>query len=92
MCDSLNAQNIGCDTVVQGERETSQNEFSKIWIGEKSDLRLIEQQVCCLANLGFKTLTQTWDLFIVVHGGFDEFQLRFGVELQSHFLRRARRF
>ena len=46
VCDSLDAQSIVCQIVVQGEGEASHNELSKIRIGGTSNLRLIEQQVC----------------------------------------------
>src|SRR5262245_5338412 len=92
VCDSLNAQSIGCDTVVQGEWEASQNELPKIFIGRKPDFWLIEQQICSTPDLSFKTSTQTRYLSFIVNGGFNEFQLRVGVELQPHCFRRARTF
>jgi hypothetical protein len=53
--ERLNAQNIGCDTVVQSKREAGQNELPKVWLSGKPDLGSIEQKVYRAPNLGLKT-------------------------------------
>lgn len=53
---------------------------------------MLEQEVGRAANFSLKAPPQTGDLKLVVNCCLNEFQLRFGMELQSHFFRRARRF
>src|SRR5882724_6353913 len=92
MSHHLDTENIAGHAVVQGEREANQYKPTQHGINRATDFWTLEQQVDGAVNFGLEAPTQPCHLELIVGSSFDEFQLRFRVELQLHLFRRARRF
>lgn len=61
VCDDFDAENVGCNAVIERKGKAVQDELAQDRVGRRPDLRMLEQKIRCASNFGLEALAQTRD-------------------------------